>query len=327
MTRPSKGRINIDIKDPVPDWEPSRQPKAPGGAPSVLYVVLDDVGFSAMEPFGGPIEALRRRETFATSGVRLMPRLFGGWDLADADVRNLAAAGYRKGVPMGSELPARPAGAAAPAFLAYAAKDALGANLDRIQIVKCWTDRGMLFDKVYDVAASGGRTPGPHGALPPVGDTVNTSDATYTNDIGAAELAAAWTDPDFDPSLACVYYARILEIPTPRWSTYDAVKHGKQLPDSVPASVQQRAWTSPCLVHPQRERPRRQASRRRHVHRRPARRPRHPPDDRRPDPRRDRRPHGTVGEPPHRVRGHPALRRGREPVPDGPRRPPGRHPV
>ena len=152
---------------------------------------------------------------------------------------------------MGSELPARPDDAAAPTFLAYAAKDALGANLDRIQIVKCWTDRGMLFEKVYDVAASGGRVPGPHGgALPPVGDTVDVTAATYRNDIGAAELSAAWTDPDFDPSLACVYYARILEIPTPRWSTYDAVQHGKPLPDNVPASVQQRAWTSPVWYTP-----------------------------------------------------------------------------
>ena len=140
--------------------------------------------------------------------------------------------------------------AAAPTFLAYAAKDALGANLDRIQIVKCWTTRGMLFEKVYDVAASGGRAPDPHGALPPVGDTVDVTTATYRNDIGAAELSAAWTDPAFDPSLACAYYARILEIPTPRWSTYDAVRHGKPIPANAPASVQQRAWTSPVWYTP-----------------------------------------------------------------------------
>ena len=195
--------------------------------------------------------ALRRRETFATSGVRLMPRLFGGWDLGGADAGDLAAAGYRKGVPMGSELPGRPATAAGPTFLAYAAKDALGANLDRIQIIKCWTKRGMLFDTVHDVAASGGRAPDPRtGMLPPVGDTTDVSSATYTNDIGAAELSAAWTDPDFDPALACVYYARILEIPTPRWSTYDAVKHGQPRPTNVPASDQQRAWTSPIWYTP-----------------------------------------------------------------------------
>ena len=152
---------------------------------------------------------------------------------------------------MGSELPPRPDNAAGPTFLAYAAKDALGANLDRIQIIKCWTARGMLLEKVYDVAASGGRAPDPRtGALPPVGDTVDVTAATYRNDIGAAELSAAWTDPAFDPSLACEYYARILEIPTPRWSTYDAVRHGKPLLATVPASVQQRAWTSPIWYTP-----------------------------------------------------------------------------
>ena len=222
-----------------------------GGLPSALLNPAGLTGIWADENTRDALfDGLRRRETFATSGVRLAPRLFGGWDLGDADLRDLAAAGYRRGVPMGSELPARPDHAAAPTFLAYAAKDALGANLDRIQIVKCWTDRGMLFEKVYDVAASGGRVPDRHGVLPPVGDTVDVSAATYRNDIGAAELSAAWTDPDFDPTLACVYYARILEIPTPRWSTYDAVQHGKPLPTAVPASVQQRAWTSPVWYTP-----------------------------------------------------------------------------
>ena len=135
-----------------------------GGIASVLLNPAGLTGVWATENTRDAMfDGLRRRETFATSGVRLAPRLFGGWDLGDADVRDLAAAGYRKGVPMGAELPARPDDAAAPTFLAYAAKDALGANLDRIQIVKCWTTRGMLFEKVYDVAASGGRAPDPHG--------------------------------------------------------------------------------------------------------------------------------------------------------------------
>ncbi len=222
-----------------------------GGIPSVLLNPAGLTGVWADENTRDALfDGLRRRETFATSGVRLMPRLFGGWDLSDADVADLAAAGYRKAVPMGAELPPRPDGAAGPAFLAYAAKDALGANLDRIQIIKCWTTRGMLFEKVYDVAASDSRTPGQHGTLPPVGNTVDVPTATYTNDIGATELSAAWTDPEFDPSLACVYYARILEIPTPRWSTYDAVRHGKPIPANAPASVQQRAWTSPVWYTP-----------------------------------------------------------------------------
>ena len=221
-----------------------------GGLPSVLLNPAGLTGIWADENTRDALfDGLRRRETFATSGTRLAPRLFGGWDLGHADLRDLAATGYRRGVPMGSELPTRPGGAA-PTFLAYAAKDALGANLDRIQIVKCWTARGMLFEKVYDVAASGGRAPDQHGALPPVGDTVDVTAATYRNDIGATELSAAWTDPAFDPTLACVYYARILEIPTPRWSTYNAVRHGKPLPDAVPASVQQRAWTSPVWYTP-----------------------------------------------------------------------------
>jgi hypothetical protein len=222
-----------------------------GGIPSVLFNPAGLTGVWATENTRDALfDGLRRRETFATSGVRLVPRLFGGWDFGAADLSDFAAAGYRRGVPMGAELPARPDGAAGPTFLAYAAKDALGANLDRIQIVKCWTARGMLFEKVYDVAASDGRAPDRHDALLPVGDTVDVSTATYRNDTGAAELSAAWTDPDFDPSLACVYYARILEIPTPRWSTYDAVRHGKPLPATVPASVQQRAWTSPVWYTP-----------------------------------------------------------------------------
>ena len=223
-----------------------------GGIPSVLLNPAGLTGVWATENTRDALfDGLRRRETFATSGTRLMPRLFAGWDLGESDVGDLVEAGYRKGVPMGAELPARPAGSAAPTFLVHAAKDALGANLDRIQIVKCWTARGMLFEKVFDVAASDGRTPDPRtGHLPPVGSTVDISTATYRNDIGATELSAAWTDPGFDATLACTYYARILEIPTPRWSTYDAVRHGLPLPTNAPATVQQRAWTSPVWYTP-----------------------------------------------------------------------------
>ena len=223
-----------------------------GGIPSVLLNPAGLTGIWATENTRDALfDGLRRRETFATSGVRLMPRLFGGWDLTGADVGDLAGAGYRKGVPMGAELPARPGGAAAPTFLAHAAKDAIGANLDRIQIIKCWTTRGMLFEKVFDVAASSGRAPDPRtGSLPRSATPSTSRPRPMRNDIGASELSAAWTDPEFDPSVACVYYARILEIPTPRWSTYDAVKHGKHLPASVPASVQQRAWTSPIWYTP-----------------------------------------------------------------------------
>jgi hypothetical protein len=200
---------------------------------------------------GALFDAMRRRETFCTSGTRIVPRLFAGWDFTDDDTRDLVGAGYARGVPMGGELASRPRDAKAPTLLVHAAKDAMGANLDRIQIVKCWTLRGMLFEKVIDVAASDGRSPDPaSGALPPVGTTVDVNRATYTNDIGATELSAAWTDLDFDPSVPCVYYARILEIPTPRWSTYDAVRHRAPLLTSVPAAVQQRAWASPVWYTP-----------------------------------------------------------------------------
>ena len=222
-----------------------------GGIPSALFNPAGLSGVWAEDNTRDALfDGLRRRETFATSGVRLVPRLFGGWDLGAADLGELAEAGYRKGVPMGSELPARPSGGGAPTLLVHAAKDAVGANLDRIQVVKCWTSRGILFEKVFDVAASDGRTVDGGGALPLVGNTVDVSDATYRNDIGATELSAAWTDPEFDASVTCTYYARILEIPTPRWSTYDAVRHGKPVPTSVPASVQQRAWTSPLWYTP-----------------------------------------------------------------------------
>jgi hypothetical protein len=221
----------------------------------ILAVLLNPGGLTGVWAIANTRDALfdglRRRETFATSGTRLAPRLFGGWDLGDTDLGDLTDAGYGEGVPMGAELPPRPSDAAGPTFLVHAAKDALGANLDRIQVVKCWTARGQLFEKVFDVAASDGRTTDPtSGLLPPVGDTVDVSKATYRNDIGATELSAAWTDPDFDASLACAYYARILEIPTPRWSTYDAVRHGLPLPTNAPATVQQRAWTSPVWYTP-----------------------------------------------------------------------------
>ena len=200
---------------------------------------------------GSLFDALRRRETFCTSGVRIVPRVFAGWDFTDDDLRELTSAGYARGVPMGSELATRPRDAKAPTLLVHAAKDAAGANLDRVQVIKCWTHRGMLFEKIFDVAASDGRLPDPgDGALPPVGSTVDVNHATYTNDIGATELSAAWTDLDFDPSWPCVYYTRILEIPTPRWSTYDAVRHHQALNTAVPATVQQRAWTSPVWYTP-----------------------------------------------------------------------------
>lgn len=192
-------------------------------------------------------DAIHRRETFATSGPRIAVRLFGGWTFSDdlaqrSDWLSIADA---TGVPMGSDLPAQ-SGKAAPRFIVMASKDALGANLDRVQIVKGWVNaEGELRDKVFDVAWSDGRKAGVDGKLPPVGNTVDVSTATYRNTIGTAQLATVWEDPEFDPAISALYYARVIEIPTPRWSTYDAVRAGLPLLEDVPATIQERAWSSP----------------------------------------------------------------------------------
>ena len=196
-------------------------------------------------------DAMARKETYATTGSRMMVRFFGGWDYTDADLnsRQPVFAGYGKGVPMGGDLTSAPAGKA-PTFMAYAVRDPIGANLDRIQIVKGWMDGKELKEKVYDVAWSGDRRIGGDGKLPPVGNTVNVVTASWTNTIGAPELGVVWTDPDFDPKQRAFYYVRVLEIPTPRWSLYDAVRFDVKHPDDAPTSTQERAYTSPIWYTP-----------------------------------------------------------------------------
>ena len=205
--------------------------------------------------------AMQRKETFGTSGPRIQVRLFGGWDFSP-DVlkqKDWVKTGYASGVPMGGDLPQQQG--KAPTFVVWAVKDPEGANLDRIQIVKGWTKSGQIFQKIYDVAWSGNRklTRAPiqnvlYGSaeptLPPIGNTVDIKNATYKNTIGAVELKTVWTDPDFDPSLHAFYYARVLEIPTPRWTTYDANHLGVPPPGNVPATIQDRAWTSPIWYTP-----------------------------------------------------------------------------
>ncbi|MGI9372699.1 MAG: DUF3604 domain-containing protein, partial [Hyphomicrobiales bacterium] len=158
--------------------------------------------------------------------------------------------GYAKGVPMGGDLASAPDGKA-PSFMVYALRDPIGANLDRIQIVKGWVDgKGALQEKVYDVAWSDNRKPDDKGKLPAVGDTVNVEKATWTNSIGAPELGTVWIDPEFDPKQRAFYYARVLEIPKPRWSTYDVVRFGAKAPKGTPTTTQDRAYTSPIWYTP-----------------------------------------------------------------------------
>jgi len=197
-------------------------------------------------------DAMQRRETYATTGPRMAVRFFGGWDFepSDADNRLPAAVGYTKGVPMGGELSRASAGKS-PTFLIAALKDPIGANLDRYQIVKGWlTKEGKLEEKIYDVAWSGDRKPGTDGKLPAVGSSVDVTNATYTNKIGAAELVAVWRDPQFDPAQSAFYYGRVIEIPTPRWTAYDAKRFGvKPLPGTA-MTITERAYTSPIWYTP-----------------------------------------------------------------------------
>lgn len=198
-------------------------------------------------------EAIRRKETYATSGPRLKLRFFGGF--AMEEIKLTSAAGleqaYTNGVPMGGDLNDKAAGKAKPQFLVHAIKEPDGANLDRIQIVKGWiNDQGEQQHKIFNIALSDERKPGSDGTIPPVGNTVNIKDASYTNTVGDTELSTVWTDNEFNPKQPAMYYVRVLQIPTPRWSTYDAVRTGMKIPDDLPASIQERAWSSPIWYTP-----------------------------------------------------------------------------
>ena len=221
-------------------------------------------------------DGIARKETFATSGPLIRVRFFGGWDYDKNLVRDkdFVKKAYAGGVPMGGDLPAKPKSAKAPTFAVWALKDPDSGNLDRIQIIKGWYENGYPWERIYDVAWSDGRKPAgdggevvkivttdgvrvsttyrnvPPGKLPPVGNTVDVKNATYTNTIGDNELAAVWTDPDFDPSHHAVYYVRVLEIPTPRWTVYDAKALGVPPPANLPTSIQERAWASPIWYTP-----------------------------------------------------------------------------
>ena len=202
---------------------------------------------------GAIFDAIERRETYGTTGPRMRVRFFGGWDYTDDDLRSRAPAfvGYEKGVPMGGDL-RDSGGKKAPTFMVYALRDSIGANLDRIQIVKGWLDTdGKLHEKVYDVAVSDDRKIVDGVCKTPVGNTVDEEAANWTNTIGASELATVWTDPDFDPKESAFYYTRVLEIPTPRWVLYDKVRLGAEIPKESELTGQERAYSSPIWYTPE----------------------------------------------------------------------------
>ena len=194
---------------------------------------------------------MKRKEVYGTTGPRIQLRFFGGWDFQKTDINaaDYVSIGYQKGVPMGSDL-LKNANKTAPTFMIAATKDSEGANLDRVQVIKGWTKAGKTFEKIYDVSWSDDRKIGATGKLAAVGNSVDVSGATYENTIGDAELTTVWADPDFNPSVRAFYYVRVLEIPTPRWTTYDAARNSIDLPNQIPKTVQERAYSSPIWYTP-----------------------------------------------------------------------------
>ena len=244
-TEPKPDRHNYEV---IPATDPSLRIMTSQELASGLTAV-----WSRENTRGAILEGMKRKEVYATTGTRMRVRFFAGWDFEADEVarHDFVSQGYQRGVPMGGDLTKAPSGKA-PRFLIRALRDPDGANLDRVQIIKGWLDgKGETHERIYDVAVSDGRKVGGDGRCKtPVGTTVDIPTATYTNTIGDAVLSAYWKDPDFDPEESAFYYVRVLEIPTPRWTTYDAAYYGVKLPDTVPPTIQDRAYTSPVWYTP-----------------------------------------------------------------------------
>jgi hypothetical protein len=232
------------------------EPNATGVSGATVTTAGTTAVWTTENTRAGIFEGMKSKETYGTTGTLIRLRFFGGWDYPanlDKDEKFVEKA-YKSGVPMGQDLLKKPANVKAPTFAVWAMKDPESGNLDRVQIVKGWASlkTGFPQEKIYDIAWSDDRKPdAATGKLPPVGNTVDTKKATYTNNIGDTQLSVVWTDPDFDPKIKAVYYVRVLEIPTPRWSTYDSARNNLPLPKDVPATIQERAYSSPIWYTPE----------------------------------------------------------------------------
>ncbi|MFA9472155.1 MAG: DUF3604 domain-containing protein [Deltaproteobacteria bacterium] len=240
------------VADDTPKARLDPKPNA-SGAPATTVGSAGATAVWAEENTRASIfDAMKRKETYGTSGPLIRLRFFGAWDYADdlTSDEEFVKKAYANGVPMGGDLAPQLEGAVGPTFAVQALKDPQSGNLDRVQIIKGWVERGKAKERIYNVALSDERTVGKKGKVAPVGNTVDVGKATYTNDIGDTQLSVVWTDPDFNPKQRAVYYVRVIEIPTPRWSTYDAAKLGVQPSKAVPATIQERAWSSPIWYTP-----------------------------------------------------------------------------
>jgi hypothetical protein len=240
------------VTDDTPKKRLDPKPNASGESGAIVGSAGATAVWAEENTRASIFDAMKRKETYGTSGPLIRLRFFGGWDYADdlTSDGEFVKKAYDNGVPMGGDLAAMLEGTEGPTFAVQALKDPQSGNLDRIQIIKGWVERGKARERIYDVALSDDRTVGKKGKVAPVGNTVDIGKATYTNDIGDTQLSVVWTDPDFNPKQRAVYYVRVLEIPTPRWSTYDAAKLGVQPSKAVPATIQERAWSSPIWYTP-----------------------------------------------------------------------------